>query len=161
MTERRYPLPWWLILDSPPLRTANGPIYRGVACLALAYWASGCVDFATDDVTIASLTRLPLPHIHAVKPAILAVVSAIAPRLKAAYDKADRAAAGRAHHARQLTARRMATRAQRQTSIQSAEPPLSQPARDDPRDKPTSAVVDAQKKSRAAGISSEVASYHD
>lgn len=77
----RFPMPVWLVMDVPALRTASGPVYRATIGLAVAYWMSGCVPLPDDDVTMASLVRLPHPHIRPIKIAVLHALEQILPQL--------------------------------------------------------------------------------
>jgi len=88
---KRFPLPWWHVLDGPELRTAPGGVYRAVIALSVAYWAGGCVDMPNDDVTQAALARLPVGGWRSVKPAVSLALSAICPRLEADYAAAHAA----------------------------------------------------------------------
>ena len=87
MEHRRYPFPWWHVLDAPSLRVANGSVYRAVVALSLAYWAGGCGELPTDECTLAALCRLPHRAWREVKPETMRGLSDILPRLQTDHAK--------------------------------------------------------------------------
>ena len=135
MNRADMPLPVGAIMHSPMMTTASGPVYRCVIVLALAYWRAGCRLPATDNVTLASLCRLPLAHLRPIKPAVLAVLAEVTPTLDAECARLLRSYGHKVKAAQRMRdgkAVKQAARALQQRAPQSALVVLPLPTRGSP-----------------------------
>jgi hypothetical protein len=125
------PLPVAPIFHAPMMATAPGPVYRATIVLAVAYWRAGCALPTTDDVTLASLCRLPLAHLRPIKPAVMAALAEITPALDYEHERLIRSHEYKSQAAQRMRdgkAMRQAVRALQQQSAQ-APVPLPLPTR--------------------------------
>ena len=141
----RFPLPWWLVLDFPAMRTAPGGVYRAVLALGIAYWSSGCAKLSLDDVTVATAVRSPISAYRQHKAEVLAIWADMRPAL----DKEHAAQLDKRMRQREHASGMVTAAALKRAAKQSAQVMLAQPTRADPRgrqEEGPAAVVAASRK---------------
>lgn len=153
------PLPHWLIWDARPLQACSGPVYRAISILAVAYWRAGCKDFPTDEVSLASLLRLPTPHIRPIKSAVLNGLAEITPDLDAEYQERMTARMNKIRTGYHMQAVRRANDAQRKSAQQTFAAPTRDADTPTPRP-PIHHVVNGSQFDRDAAITPIAAMIH-
>jgi uncharacterized protein YdaU (DUF1376 family) len=147
----RFPLPHWCIWDAQPLVTANGAFYRVACQLAVAYWRSGCVPLPADEITLASLARVPVPRLRDMKEQLTAAFAVILPALDAEHVRCAHHHQQRVRASHHMTAVREARKRRAALSEESAEVTFPLPRlQETPDDMPAAYVCERGGKATAS-----------
>lgn len=116
------------------LQGCTGSVYRTAVSLALAYWRSGCLPLATDEVTLAALSRAPVAHFRNVKAEALAAFYSMQPDLDethAALMQTHRSRLTQIQNMTQIRRTQLAAQASERTSKHAAKAMQPLPTRAD------------------------------